>query len=161
MLSKCEIHNVDGTTVYPLDSNPNSAGFSALTAFNVEVQDRTITDRTKMQARGVWRTFSYEGGMTIDIEGTLQANSPANVLTQLALLTASLRGLPTDTITVRKRGFIKIRRLDATEDWQADFTVLGYTPKVSAETTVIPYMITLFCWDPYFTGSGTSGLYYW
>lgn len=161
MFSKCEIRNVDGATNYSLDSDPVSTGFSSLQKFEPIIHSRTVTDRDKSQAHGVWRTKTFQGGMSIDIQGTLQANTPANVMAQRALLTRALMGLPTDAITVRKMGAIRIRILGETEDWEADYTLLEKSIPVTSDSTVIQYLITIFCWNPFFNGVTTPANQYW
>lgn len=161
MLSKCEIHNVDGSTVYSVDSDPVSTGFSALTKFQPDVENRNIVDRGRMQARGRWPTFPYEGGMSIDIEGTLQADTPAHVLAQLDLLTIALRGLPATAITARRHGTLVIRRLDKTEDWKTDFQVMAFSAPITADSTIITYMITLYSFVPWFVGTTSATEFFW
>src|SRR5215471_12165145 len=99
MLSKCEVHNVNGISNYVLDSAPVTTGYSALRSFNPSVEDRTIQDRVKSQARGVWPTFSYEGGMSIEMTGAILADTPAHAIAQLDSFTRALRGSPTDAIS--------------------------------------------------------------
>lgn len=161
MLSKCELRNVDGATNYSLDSDPVSTGFSSLQKFDPHIDPRSVVDRNKSQAHGVWRTKTFMGGMSIDIEGTLQADTPTHVMAQRALLTRALMGLPTDAITVRKLGAIRIRILGETEDWEADYTLIAKTIPATADSTVIQYLITIFCWNPFFNGVTTPTNQYW
>lgn len=160
MLSKCEIHNVNGTDIYSVDSDPVSGGYSAMHKFEPHVDPRAITDRVKQQAHGVWSARNYRGGMSIDIEGSLQADTPAHVLAQNELLTKSLFGSPADAVS-RVMGTLFIRRLDKTEDWKADFTVLAFSAPITDQTTTIDYLITLFCWNPWFIGVTSTNQFYW
>jgi hypothetical protein len=161
MLSKCEIHNQNTVNNYTLDSDPVSTGFSSLKKFDPHIDERAIIDRVKQQAHGVWAAKNYRGGMTIDIEGTLQADTPAHVLVQSSLLTYALFGTPTDVVANRYMGTIFIRRLDFSEDWKANFTVVAFTAPITADSTIIDYLITIFCWDAWFTGVTSGTLFYW
>lgn len=161
MLSKCELRNVDGATNYSLDSDPVSTGFSKLKSFEPHVDPRTVTDRVKSQDHGIWRTKTFMGGMSIDIHGSLQADTPTNVMTQRSALTRALMGLPSDPITVRRLGAVRIRVLGETEDWEADYTLLAKSIPVTDDSTIIEYLITLFCWNPYFLGVTTPTNKYW
>src|ERR1051325_5224149 len=101
--------------------------------------------------------------MTNDMTGTFQANlnAPANVLTQIALCSQALFGLPTDAVSVRYDCILRIRKLDSTEDWQTNCAALAFTAPATAESTIVEWMITLFSFTPWFTGVSTSGLYYY
>lgn len=160
MLSKCEIHNVDGVTVKALDEDPVSTGFVSVNKFDPQVGSRGITDRNKMQAHGAWTTRNYRGGISIDIEGTIQADTPTNTIAQLDLVTIALFGQPTDTVQ-RKNGTLVIRRLDKGEDWQIDFIVTGFSAPLTADTTVIQYLITLFTFEASFTGVSSGNKFFW
>lgn len=160
MLSKCEIHNANGFSNKAFDEAPATTGFINMQKFTPITANRTITDRDKMQAHGVWPTKPYRGGMSIDIEGSIQANTPANAIAQLDLLTGALYGSPADMV-VRKNGTLFVRRLDKTEDWKTDVIVLEFSAPLTAQSTVIEYLVTLFSWTPYFTGVTTGSFFYW
>jgi hypothetical protein len=159
MISKVQIANANGVDSYQLDVAPATSGYSTVTSFKPEIEDRTITDRNRTQNRGKWPTFSYEGGMSIEIQGRILADTPSHVMTQLELLTKSLRGTPTDAISVRRHGTLTIRRLDKSEDWFCFFTILATSIPITAESTNIEYMVTLFSFLPYWTGA-TSGQFF-
>jgi len=161
MLSKVQITNANTIDVYQLDQAPVSTGYSILTSFKPEIEDRTITDRNRTQNRGKWPTFSYEGGMSIEMEGRILADTPAHVMTQLELLEKSLRGTPTDAISVRRHGTLTVRRLDKTEDWFCYFTILAATFPLTAESTNIDYLLTLFSFLPYWTGVTSGNFFFW
>jgi hypothetical protein len=160
MLSKCEIHNVNGFGIKSFDENPVSTGFIRMDKFSPITSNRTITDREKMQQHGAWPTKPFRGGMSIDIEGSIQANTPANALAQLDILTGALFGTPADTVS-RRNGTLFLRRLDKTEDWKTDIIVLEFSAPLTADSTVIQYLVTLFSFTPYFTGVTTGSFFYW
>jgi hypothetical protein len=156
-----DIENVDGTHTYSLNGDPGGTAFSPLRDFDVTLDDRATQARYKQQASGTWPTRSYEGQMTIHIEGSLFGSTSENYWTARTALLKACRGLPGANITQTKRGTLYVTPQGATERWLADYQ--GFTdslPIVSNMGTGSDMLLTFVCGTPWFIGE-TSGDFFW
>lgn len=159
MLTKCDWTNAETAATYSLNSD-----VAPLKDFDVTVNERTNTDRTKAESHGVNPTFSYRGGMTIHCEGDLFKDTSADYVAERKLLVAALFGDPNSVPvpTQRKLGTLAVGFEGETEDWLADCIVLEFSGPVQALYPAFTnYLVSFFSWNPWFVGSVSGNKHYW
>jgi hypothetical protein len=164
LASTIDIENVDGTHTFSLE-NTSGNPFAPISDFDVTITDRSDTQssqfRYKMQQSGAWPTRSYEGEMSMHLEGNLFEDTQADYWTARTNLLLACRGVPGAAITAYKRGTLFVTPEGATERWMADFGPFTFSAPVQANfVTGTPILLTLVSWTPWFIGE-TSGDYYW
>lgn len=159
MLTKVELRNVLGQSIEinELTASPTYP----LNQFNVDV-DQRMEEHERMQQHGIWPAYTYDGAMTIHMEGDiLAANSPAYVAARRALVDV-VRINPLLTVTDRRRGTLIVRFDGEAEDWQADYGKCELdAPLAALSPGRTTFMLELRCFLPYFTGAVTGNPYYW
>lgn len=152
------IMNVDGTHQFNLNDVT-----SPMSQFDVAPDDRSDAKRYKPQAAGSWPTRSFDGTMTISMQGVLFNSDSASCVTLRKSLMLALKGLPGIDVTAYKRGTISFQPNGESELWKADFGPMTVSAPVRGSyPAFIEYLITVETFTPYFYGGTTpSNLYYW
>lgn len=128
--------------------------------FAVDVHARIGETQNKMFAHGEWPTRTYAGGMTIDLQGSINFDDSDDYNAGRVALLNVLRGNP-DVAVIRKSGTLTITLEGMTEPWKADVRVEAFTaPLGGASPSRSPFLLTLYAFLPYFIGVNT-GTKYW
>lgn len=143
------------------DADPDFVVVAGPTSIDMQINERTVTDRDRMQLHGTNPTFSYSGGMSIDFTGDLYRDTSENYITERKALVYALRGVPDTQPSVRKRGVLELQWAGDAESGKLDVTITKISmPITGGYPAYTQYMITFFAFKPWFTGSSTGDLYY-
>lgn len=158
LAEEIEFVNVDGIHTYQV----NTIGAPApLSQVDFTVNDRSNSTRYKMQMAGSWPTRSYEGDMSIHIEGSLFSDTSEDYWTERTNLLLALRGVPGIPVTNEKRGTVYIKPSGATERWYADYGPLTTSLPIAGNYPSLSQMLlTLGSFLPYMIGEDT-GDFHW
>jgi hypothetical protein len=130
-------------------------------AFDIRVEDRNEHDRAKTQDHGVWPTFSYHGGMAIDIGGEIHGSSPENYTDTRLAVVRIFRGSGAPP-TVRGIGEVRVRFSGQTEDWKTTVNIAQFSaPLKAGYITYSEFMVTFFSFNPYFIGVTSGDKHYY
>lgn len=125
-------------------------------AFDVRTEDRNNNDRTKAQDHGVWPTYSYHGGMAIDVGGEIHGSSASNYNDTRIAVARIFRGNGVAP-TQRGIGEVRITFTGQSEIWKTTVNIAQFTaPLRAGYITYSEFMVTFFSFNPYFIGV-TSG----
>lgn len=149
--------NVDGSHSYDLNDVTSPAR-----DFDVTINQRTDTTRTKVQQPGVWGTRSYRGAMTIHVEGDIFHDSPAQYVTLRLGMVLALFGDPDAVVTHDKLGRLSFTLDGQGESWYADCTISTFSAPMTANMpSLTSYLISFESFLPYFIGTDSGNKYQW
>lgn len=142
------IENNDGT-VYRFNQD-----FCPLSDFDVTVDERLDDSRDKMQTHGLWPTFTYRGGMTINLQGNLLADSMEDYVSKRLDLVQALYGNNfDDLVSEPQMGIYRMLPLGYDDIWEVPYAVRAFSSsKTWTEGAYSPFLVTLFAFRPFFTG---------
>lgn len=157
-----DIVNVDGVHSYSLNAEPPSTpGFTPLRDFDVTLDDRAVADRYKQQQSGAWPTRSYEGAMTIHVEGSLFADTSTDYWTERMALLTACRGVPGANIVDTKRGTLFVTPYGWAERLYAEFQGFTFSAPLQGDHPAgSDILMSFVCNIPWFIGE-TSGTKEW
>src|ERR1051325_6542407 len=127
MLDKVQFKNNSNVTI---DLHTDQI---SITDFNPVVTQRPGESRPRMQEHGEWPTRTYRGGMSIDIEGDLLAESASDYFDLRQSILNVLFPDPTAIVVFRRDGFLRVRFTGATEDWNTQVRVDAFTAPRTVE----------------------------
>lgn len=159
MINSMTINNVDG--IHSIDINTD---LIPLNDFEVTVNERTITNRQKSQAHGLWPTRSLRDGMEIHAEGDIFGESSSDYFTRRIDLITALFGDPNADIvpTDRKLGDLIIDFEGSTETWTCSYTISAWSaPLQGLSPSRSSFAVTFETWDPWFIGTVSGDRYYY
>lgn len=162
-----DIENADGTHTFSMNADSDGATpFTPINDFDVTITDRSDATnssyRYKMQESGAWPTRSYEGEMSIHVEGNIFADTQEDYWTARTALITALRGVPGAAITAYKRGTLFVTPQGQTERWSADFGPITISAPLQANlVTGTPVLITVVSCLPWFIGETSGDLFWW
>lgn len=112
----------------------------------------------KLAAPGEWPSFTYEGAMTIHVEGDCIGSgaTPGSDYTANRIALIDAIAPPVGVLTSRKHGVIRIRMEGMTEDADVDVVVTQRSiPMRALYPSISEFLITWKAYLPYFTGVTT------
>lgn len=157
-------------TTDPLIENNDSVTYqfnqdiSPLSDFDVHVDERIDTSREKMQTHGLWPTFVYRGGMTITMSGSILADSRTNYVIHRNQMVRALFGDNyNDLVSVETMGTFRMQPIGESEIWEVGYVTQDFdAPLTWTQGAYSLFQVTLFCFQPYFTGATTpTNTYRW
>lgn len=156
MITKFDYTNAETAAVYHFNDD-----IAPMTEFDVTVNQRIDSSRTKMEQHGIWPTFTYRGEMEINIEGDILADDTADYVTKRLALTAALFG-DGSVPTVRKSGSLVITLDGMAEDITCDVSISAFSGPISGTNAAFSnYLVTFISPDPWFIGATSGDKYYW
>ena len=130
--------------------------------FEVEVDDRVIEDRERMEQHALWPTKSYMGGAIITYGGAILADDSDDYNSKRKLLVATLRGDPDDLVTQTKTGILALTLDGEDEDWLTDVAMKQFSSKLDGTSPMFSeYLVTFRSWTPWFVGSVSGNKYFY
>lgn len=152
-----DIVNTDGVHTFSLNDVT-----SPLNDFDVTVADRSDSGRSKPQQAGSWPTRSFEGAMTIHMEGALFADTSEDYVTSRKALLLALRGVPGTPVTDYRRGRLFFQPAGETERWYQDFGPCDPSIPVKGDFPALTeFLISVECFVPYFIGETSGDPQWW
>lgn len=154
----------DGIRFTNLDSDYVELGTTispySLEGFDPKVDQRVNGNRTKMQRHGLWPSFTYEGGMVIDINGAILADDSDDYNTKRVNLITIIRGDPDTLISVRRMGTLRVIFDGQAEDWETHVTLQEFSAPLEGDSPMYSeYMITFLSFNSWFVGVDTGSKY--
>ena len=155
---------------YPLIENNDSVLYTfnqatnPLSDFNVEVDERIDTSREKMQTHGLWPGFAYRGGMTITMSGSILADTDDQyVVRRKAMVRALFGDNYNSLVSIETMGTFRMKPAGESELWEVKYVTQAFSaPTQWQQGSWSLFMVTLFCFQPYFTGAVTpTNKYRW
>lgn len=149
--------NIDGSNSFDFNDVDSPAK-----DFDVQVNQRSDTSRTKVQQQGVWGTRTFRGAMTIHIEGDLFADTSPEYVTKRLTMVKALFGEPDTVITHDKLGRLSFQLDGLDESWYTDCTISAFSAPVTALMPALTsYLVSFESFLPYFIGSDSGDYFYW
>lgn len=143
------------------ESDPDFSFVAPFVELDMTVDERTVTDRDRMQLHGTNPTFSYSGGMTLDVTGDLMLDTSENYIIERKAMLLALRGDPDTQPSVRRRGILELQWAGDDESMKIDVTIMKFSmPITGAYPAYTQYLATFFAFKPWFTGSTSGDLFY-
>lgn len=138
--------------------------FNPISDFDITPDMRVDKSRIKPQTHGVWPTPTYRDGMSINVEYELLADDTADYVAKRKTMVAALFGANfTGLVSENQLGTLSITFDGESEAWDADYTIDAFSgPKTWTELAFSHFLITFYCFTPYFTGHTTpANKYRW
>lgn len=122
--------------------------------FDITVDQRSDSSRERSQRHGLWPTFAFRGGMTIDITGNILADDMADYVTKRQAMVNAIWGANFDGLVSESSiGTYFMQPSGEVEVWKQDIQTLAFTAaKTWSEGAFSPYMVTFFAFTPWFVG---------
>lgn len=134
--------------------------------FEVEVDERQDTGRSKMQQHGIWRVRPFRNFMTIHIEGGLLGDDAETYVARRRALVDAIQHDPNvDPMSIaRIHGTIHMLPSGESEEWLADVITSMFDAPTHAnegDWSTTRYAISWYSDLPYFVGADSGLFYYW
>lgn len=158
LVNTVSIVNVDGSHTFEL--NDVTSPFRDL---DVTVPDRSDNTRYKQQQMGSWPTRSYEGAMSVHVEGALFADSSPDYVVKRKALMLALRGTPGANVVSPRRGRVFLQFSGETHRWYFDYGPLEVSsPVMGNYPALTEYLITFGAFEAWFINEDNpNDLHYW
>lgn len=138
--------------------------FNPVQHFDVTPEIRSDKSREKPQTHGVYPTPTYRGGMSIEVQGAILADTYTDYNTKRLALVADLFGTNFDSLVSEvQMGMLRLIVTGQSEHWEVPVMVDAFTAaKEWNEGAYSQFMVTFYAFQPYFTGVTTpTNKYRW